>query len=35
MIKQLSLVAILFGSSIFVCAQQTIFNVPTTDVPED
>ncbi len=32
MIKQLSLVAILFGSSIFVCAQQTIFNVPTTDV---
>jgi len=26
------LAAILFGSAIFVCAQQTIFNVPTTDV---
>ncbi|MGB7210759.1 MAG: hypothetical protein WBD27_19040 [Pyrinomonadaceae bacterium] len=30
--KQLMFAAILFGSSVFVSAQQTIFNVPTTDV---
>ncbi|MBP7416257.1 MAG: hypothetical protein KA831_06360 [Pyrinomonadaceae bacterium] len=30
--KQLFLVAILLGTSVFVSAQQTIFNVPTTDV---
>jgi hypothetical protein len=32
MIKQLFFTVILFGSSVFVSAQQTIFNVPTTDV---
>lgn len=32
MIKQLFFVAILFGSTVYVRAQQTIFNVPTTDV---
>ena len=30
--KQFFLVAILLGTSVFVSAQQTIFNVPTTDV---
>ena len=32
MIKQLFFVSVLFGSSLFVSAQQTIFNVPTADV---
>jgi hypothetical protein len=32
MIKQLFFVSILLGSSLFVSAQQTIFNVSTTDV---
>lgn len=32
MIKQLFFGVILFGSTVFVGAQQTIFNVPTTDV---
>jgi hypothetical protein len=30
--RQLLLAVILFGSAVFVSAQQTIFNVPTTDV---
>jgi hypothetical protein len=32
MIKNLIFAAILFGSAVFASAQQTIFNVPTTDV---
>lgn len=32
MIKQLMFGVILLGSAVFACAQQTIFNVPTTDV---
>jgi len=32
MIKQLFFAGVLFGSALFVSAQQTIFNVPTTDV---
>src|SRR5262245_10635250 len=32
MIKQILFGAVLFGSAVFVRAQQTIFNVPTTDV---
>ena len=32
MIKNIIFTAILFGSATFVSAQQTIFNVPTTDV---
>lgn len=30
--KQIMLAVILLGSAVFVSAQQTIFNVPTTDV---
>ena len=32
MIKQIVLVAFLFGSPVVISAQQTIFNVPSTDV---
>ena len=32
MIRYLLVTAVLLGSAMFVCAQQTIFNVPTTDV---
>lgn len=32
MLKQLVLVAVLLGSAVCISAQQTIFNVPTTDV---
>lgn len=32
--KVIVFTAILFGSAVFACAQQTIFNVPTTDVLE-